>query len=217
MLCMTLLVAIAVAIWCGNIVAARQALDRLHEQSMAHSLEYHQLWADCLRMILAAPAAGLPVIEPLQLSSDPLTSSQYLDILGSLREELVSHDAIVRAENGRCGWCTPEILRVKAERLIREGAIGGADALLQTAMDTAQRQGALAWELRTAMTLARLWSEQGRVHEARDMLSGVYDRFTEGFDTVDLKSARQLLKQLSAHARYSGSNSGFLPRSPGED
>lgn len=200
MLCTTLLVVIVVAMWCGDIVAARQALDRLHEQSTAHSQEYHQLWAECLRVILGATSAAAQMIEPLQLSADPLMSSQYLDILGSMREELVSTDAIVRAESGRSGWCTPEILRVKAERLIREGgpeAASSAEALLQRAHQTAQRQGARAWELRTAMSLARLWNELGRVAQAQNILSAIYDQFTEGFETADLKAARQLLQQLA--------------------
>lgn len=201
--CTTLLIAIAVAIWCGNTVSAKQSLDRLQEQSTAHSLEYHQLWADCLRMILAAPAAGLQVIQPLQLSADPLTTSQYLDILGSLREELVSADAITRAESGRSGWCTSEILRVKAERLMREGGhehFVCAETLLQKALETSCRQGARAWELRTAMSLARLWSAQGRVSQAEDLLSRVYDEFTEGFDTADLRTAREMLHQLATHS-----------------
>lgn len=199
LLCTTLLVVTAVAMWCGNAVVATLALDRLHEQSTAHSQEYHQLWAECLRTILAP--GGLRAIEPLQLSTSPLTTSQYLDMLGSLREELVSTDAIVRAENGRSGWCAAEILRVKAVRLMREGtpeAIASAEVTLQRALETARRQCACSWELRTAMSLARLWSEQGQVSQARNVLSAVYERFTEGFDTVDLKTARQLLQQLTA-------------------
>ncbi|MET0535284.1 MAG: winged helix-turn-helix domain-containing protein [Steroidobacter sp.] len=200
MLCTTLLVVIVVTMWRGDTLAARQALDRLHEQSTAHSQEYHQLWAECLRVILeTAPTEG-QVIEPLRLSSDPLTTSQYLDFLGSVREDLVSTDAIVRAESGRSGWYTSEILRAKAERLIREGdsaSISSAESLLLRSLEIARRQGALAWELRTAMSLARLWSEQERVSDARSLLSAVHESFTEGFDTADLKAARQLLKQLA--------------------
>jgi predicted ATPase len=55
----------------------------------------------------------------------------------------------------------------------------------------------LGWELRTATTLARLLSDQGRRAEAHDMLAGIYGRFTEGFDTSDLKIARRLLDDLS--------------------
>lgn len=199
LLCTTLVVAITVAMWCGNSVAAEQSLRCLHEQSTAHSLEYHQLWAECLRTITASPS-GLQEIEPLQLSMDPLASSQYLDLLGSLREELVSADAMVRAEAGRSGWCTAEILRVKAERLVRDNGYdvnSCAEVLLHRALDTARRQSARAWELRTAMSLARLWKEQGQISQARVLVSDVYARFTEGFETADLKAARDLIQQLT--------------------
>jgi len=198
MFCMTLLVAIAVAVWCGNSIVAKQCLNRLHEQSHAYSLEYHQLWADCLHMIIVAPGT-LEGIAPLQLSVDLLCGSQYLDILGTLSDELVSGDAIVRAEAGRSGWCTSEILRVKAERLKRTGEAGAlvcAEAILRQALQTARRQGARSWELRSAMSLAHLWGEQHRTQEARDLLNPIYSGFTEGFDTADLKAAKRLLQQL---------------------
>jgi len=60
----------------------------------------------------------------------------------------------------------------------------------------ARRQGALAWELRTAVSLARLKVRQGRQDIARQILAPVYDRFTEGFETADLRSARTMLEAL---------------------
>jgi predicted ATPase len=60
-------------------------------------------------------------------------------------------------------------------------------------LDWARRQGALSWELRTSTSLARLQHGQGRVAEARSLLQSVYDRFSEGFDTVDLKTAKTYL------------------------
>ena len=64
-------------------------------------------------------------------------------------------------------------------------------------MRVARRQQAKAYELRVATSLARLWGEQGRRAEARDLLAPVYGWFTEGFDTVDLKEAKALLDQLA--------------------
>jgi predicted ATPase len=61
------------------------------------------------------------------------------------------------------------------------------------ALEIAQRQQAKSWELRAATSLARLWGEQGRRAEARDLLGPVYGWFTEGFDTADLKDAKALL------------------------
>lgn len=65
------------------------------------------------------------------------------------------------------------------------------------AIEVARRQGAKLWELRTAVSLGRLWKKQGKHEEARQMLSETYGWFTEGFDTPDLQEARALLEELS--------------------
>ena len=62
----------------------------------------------------------------------------------------------------------------------------------------ARQQQAKSWELRAAMSLARLWRDQGKVQEARELLAPVYGWFTEGFDTRDLKEAKALLEELAA-------------------
>ena len=68
----------------------------------------------------------------------------------------------------------------------------------QAALDTARRQDARSWELRAAMSLARLWRSQHRVRPAQELLAGVFNRFTEGFGTADLLAARALLQDLAA-------------------
>ena len=65
-------------------------------------------------------------------------------------------------------------------------------------MRLAQQQSAKFWELRAAVSLARLWREQGKRDAARDLLAPVYNWFTEGFDTLDLKEAKALLEELAA-------------------
>jgi len=71
-----------------------------------------------------------------------------------------------------------------------------AEEHYRQALDSARRQGALSWELRAATSLARLWYGQNRPTEALALLQPVYDRFTEGFDTADLKAAKALLDTL---------------------
>jgi predicted ATPase len=80
-----------------------------------------------------------------------------------------------------------------------EGAQLAADAAgdcFLRALDVARRQSALSWELRAATSLTRLWRNWARTNEAHELLSLVYDRFTEGFDTPDLNDARALLDDL---------------------
>ena len=71
-----------------------------------------------------------------------------------------------------------------------------AEAYFQQALEIARQQEAKSWELRAATSLARLWQSQGKKSEARDLLAPVYDWFTEGFDTADLKDAKALLERL---------------------
>jgi adenylate cyclase len=91
----------------------------------------------------------------------------------------------------------PELHRLHAELLLAQGDEAEAEVSLHSAMELARRQQAKSWELRAALSLARLWGEQGRVDEARRMLAEVYDWFTEGFDTPDLQEARALLEALA--------------------
>jgi predicted ATPase len=72
-----------------------------------------------------------------------------------------------------------------------------AEACFQQALAVARKQEAKSWELRAATSLARLWQQQGKKQEARDLLAPVYNWFTEGFDTADLKDAKALLEDLS--------------------
>ena len=71
-----------------------------------------------------------------------------------------------------------------------------AEACFQQALDIARRQQAKSLELRAAMSLARLWQGQGKHAEARQLLAPIYDWFTEGFDTADLREAKGLLEAL---------------------
>ena len=104
-----------------------------------------------------------------------------------------SHALFERARSGAAGWCTPEILRVRAEAMPDAQS---AESLLLEALGLAHQQGALAWELRCATSLAQRWQQQGRLQPARDLLGSVYGRFTEGFATRDLLRVRRLLDEL---------------------
>jgi predicted ATPase len=79
-----------------------------------------------------------------------------------------------------------------------EQDVAKAQAYFERALDVARAQQAKSWELRAAMSLARLWRDQGKVNQARELLAPVYGWFTEGFDTRDLKEAKVLLEELGA-------------------
>jgi predicted ATPase len=79
---------------------------------------------------------------------------------------------------------------------LRQGHTEAAEELYRKALSIAEEQEAKLWELRAAASLARLRRDQGRCAEARDLLAPIYGRFTEGFDTPDLKEAQALLNEL---------------------
>jgi|SRR5271165_125396 len=120
---------------------------------------------------------------------------------GRTDEGLAEVDAALRyAEESESLWCMPEVLRIKGEILARRDPTdteAAAEGHLVRSLDWAHRQQALAWELRAATSLARLWQLQHRVAEARELLGSVYGRFTEGFATADLREARRLLEQMA--------------------
>ena len=80
----------------------------------------------------------------------------------------------------------------------REPDTTKAEACFERALSVARAQKAKSWELRAAMSLARLWRDQGKRHNGRELLAPVYGWFTEGFDTRDLKQAKALLEELAA-------------------
>ena len=73
-----------------------------------------------------------------------------------------------------------------------------AEGYIERALSVARQQQAKSWELRAVMSMARLWRDQGKRDEARELLALVYGWFTEGFDTLDLKEAKTLLEELAA-------------------
>ena len=93
----------------------------------------------------------------------------------------------------------PELYRVKGELLLRQPVPDApeAESCFRQALDSARRQEAKSLELRAAMSLSRLWQQQGKRAEAHALLAPIYGWFTEGFDTPDLREAKELLDALS--------------------
>ena len=106
----------------------------------------------------------------------------------------------MRSEHTEERWLIAELLRVKGELVVLRGKSGAAvtaEGHFRQALDLAHQQGALSWELRAATSLARLLNDQDRSADATALLQPVYNRFTEGFATADLRAAKALLEDLS--------------------
>ena len=98
---------------------------------------------------------------------------------------------------------SPRVFEAELHRIIGDALLsmqrqGEAEVEFTRALAIARQQQAKSWELRAAMSMARLWRDQGKVQQARELLAPVYGWFTEGFDTRDLKEAKALLRQLES-------------------
>jgi class 3 adenylate cyclase/predicted ATPase len=132
----------------------------------------------------------------------------YLSYLGIAYAELHRFDdawrcigeAVTAAETTKESWSEAEINRIAGEIALRspERDAAKAQAYFERALAVARKQQAKSWELRGAMSMARLWRDQGKPKQARELLAPVYGWFTEGFDTRDLKEAKALLDELHA-------------------
>ncbi len=192
--------AIPIALWRGDRKLARELNLRLAEHTHANPLAYwRSIAASLQRAIDLADRDQALHDEGISSVAWPLpTNPMELDLISTLSEHLVSTESVARVEAGQVGWCAPEVLRAHACARLASGAIPAAvaRAAIERALALARTQGALAWELRAATSLARLSRRDHRA-EAAARLSEVLGRFREGLDTADLLAARALLEELA--------------------
>jgi tetratricopeptide (TPR) repeat protein len=124
-----------------------------------------------------------------------LAQAQALD--GATAEALGTIEDALRP-NHEEGWYQPEMLRVRGELRLKTDQTELAEADFREAISLAQKMNGKLWELRATTSLARLMRDTGRRNESRAMLAEIYNWFTEGFDTADLKDAKALLDELTA-------------------
>jgi len=216
-LCYTLArAACPVALWVGDLAAAECYVSMLLDDSAKLAMTVWQAEGRCFKGMLLIKRGGddtglqllRTAIDELRQTGSILRDSAFLCALaeglagtGQVAEGLAAVDqAIERSESSAERWCIAELLRVKGELILLENAPDAAAAAedhFRQALDWARSQGAFSWELRAATSLARMWRNQGRAKEARELLAPVYDRFTEGFETADLKHAKALLDELA--------------------
>jgi predicted ATPase/class 3 adenylate cyclase len=157
--------------------------------------------ADAVRMITAGLTArqstGATMWAPFYLSYLARAQTE----LGKFEEAWCAIDDAVKAlKTTGERWCAAEIHRAAGEIALLAPVPDGAkaEAYFLRALAVARQQQAKSWELRATMSVARLWRGQGKCNEARDLLTSVYNWFTEGFETCDLKEAKALLGILAS-------------------
>jgi predicted ATPase len=108
-------------------------------------------------------------------------------------------EAFTVIQTSKDRWGEVQVHRIAGETALKspEPDAAKAEAYFESALSVARQQQAKSWELRAAMSMARLWRDQGKPQQARELLAPVYGWFTEGFDTLDLKEAKALLDELA--------------------
>jgi predicted ATPase len=177
-----------VALWRGDIDHAWELVDRLLATARRHDLAR---WA-----VLGEHYAALLTSDSPSPSVGPTTVFQK-EQLASIDKRWFDASLESRSLAGLSGWCGPELIRLAGLERARADSRAG-EALLVRAIADARQLDALAWELRAACDLSRLRLANGRKREARAPLQAAYGRFSEGFGTRDLKTAKALLDALDA-------------------
>jgi predicted ATPase len=211
-ICIPLVHASMFFLWTGDLRGASDLIEQLIVHAGRYSLEPYRAVGIALKGELAIacdePEAGLDL---LRSALETLRAQQYNlhtpRFIGALAEGLgktrqigealfAINGAISRAKDSGVEVDLPELIRIKSQILAARHDRESAMNCLTEALAVARAQSALAWELRSTMALARMLSEGGQRDQARHMLALVYDRFTEGFETADLKLARAQLEDL---------------------
>src|SRR5580658_661337 len=210
--CISLVYASTFLLWTGDLPGTSDLIEQLIVHAGRHSLAPYRALGIALKGEIAIardePEAGLDLLrsalETLRAQQYNLYISRFIGALaeglrktGQFEEALFTiNGAIARATNSGVELDLSELLRIKSQVLAARRDRESAVNCLTEALAVARAQSALAWELRSTMVLARLLSEDGQRDHARHTLALVYDRFTEGFETADLKLARALLEDL---------------------
>jgi predicted ATPase len=203
-------------LYCGDYVTAKALADEVAALGDEKELVFGKVFggmcqgciaaatgrrADAAQMmtskLVAWRSTGSTLFGPMWLSSLASARAELGELEGARR---CLDEALAAVETTGERWWEAEVNRLAGEIALKSPSPDAAKAqtYFERALAVARQQQAKSWELRAAMSLARLWRDQGKVREARELLAPVYGWFTEGFDTRDLKEAKALLEELAA-------------------
>jgi predicted ATPase/DNA-binding winged helix-turn-helix (wHTH) protein len=206
-----------IALLAGDLDAAERYCAALLDHTERYPTRIWYQWATCFKGVLMARrgnlVTGLSVLRnELDQAGDAKSLPRFLILFSELATCLVEagefasglstiDETLAHCERRNEQWYMPELLRIRGDLLLRSsGELTNPEAenCFHAGLKLAQAQGALFWELRNALSLARLRTRQDRHDEAGQILKPVYDRFSEGFGTADLTAAKAILDLRSS-------------------
>jgi class 3 adenylate cyclase/predicted ATPase len=206
-------------IHCGNYAAANALIDEFSALKDETGSLFWAAWGmmqqGCLLALTGKASDAVQTITSgvtaMQSTGTTMWMPLWLSYLTRANAEIGQFDnarrcigeAMAAVETAKERWCEAEVNRIGGEiaLLSPEPDLAIAEAYFERALAVAREQQAKSWELRAAMSMARLWRDQGKWNEARKLLAPVYSWFSEGFDTRDLKEAKDLLGVLTLSGR----------------
>jgi class 3 adenylate cyclase/tetratricopeptide (TPR) repeat protein/ABC-type transport system involved in cytochrome c biogenesis ATPase subunit len=197
--------------WCGDYAAANEQLDELIDLADERGKALENVNRGVIFALTGKASDAIRVITAgitsLRSTGATLNEPWYLWHLAMAYAELYQlddaqrcvADAMDKVERSKEKWCEAEVHRIAGEIALKSFAPDSekAEKHFDRALAVARQQQAKSWELRAAMSTARLWRDRGKLQQARELLAPVYGWFTEGFDTLDLKDAKALLDELA--------------------
>jgi len=208
--------ALLIHIQCGNYPTANAEADELvalaNEKGALFWKAQGMSKQGCILAVTGKPAEAVQMITSgiaaWRSTGSTFWMPLYLSYLARAYAELGQFEhawrcideAMTVAETTKERWHEPDIHRIAGEitLLSQRPSAANAETYFERALSVARAQQAKSWELRAAMSMARMWRDQGKHQQARDLLAPVYGWFTEGFDTLDLKQAKVLLDALAS-------------------
>lgn len=187
------LAAIPIALWRGELDRAAEMTEQMRKHSQRLGLTWWERWTEHFSEVIRLKSLGDERVISAGVSAN--AGPMVDEFLGAVDHRYVGPDLLLRIDNNHAGWCAPEVLRSRAVQLLR---LGGdeeeAQVLLDRSLALSRRQGALAWELRTATTISERLMMRGDRPSAETLLRPLLAQFTEGNATADLVAARSLLR-----------------------
>jgi predicted ATPase/DNA-binding winged helix-turn-helix (wHTH) protein len=215
--CFSLIYTAPVFIWCGDYRSASAVLEQLTAHPNWRALPSLHATALALQGELLLHRGELqqgiasltPALRSMRSARQNILRTHAAGALAAALADVgrldeahwVLDEAMAELPPGEEPLDLPELLRIKSHVLLASGQPDEAESCLVRSLACARRQSALSWELRTAVSFARLRAQRGDSENARHELATVYNRFTEGFDTADLKAAKDLLAAIPSGAR----------------
>ncbi|HEY4037775.1 MAG TPA: winged helix-turn-helix domain-containing protein [Burkholderiaceae bacterium] len=193
--------AVPISLWTGDLRGARRHVAELLDAASGIAFNVWRSAGNIYQWALETleqPSGARSTVAD-RIPGEELLTPFLIESLATFSWRLCHPRLLLTGAGDEVNWSTAETLRARGEKLLASAgthARSKAQDLFVRSIDISRRQHARSWELRSATSLARLWQADGRSAEARDLLAGVYQQFTEGFATRDLMDAKALLDTL---------------------